>query len=100
MPFFVIVGDRAENQVIPVTKSLFRIGRRASACDFVLDYPAVSRLHLFVRLDGAVAFVADNNTRNGTRVNGERLVGQRALLDGDIVEICGIFLMFHADEST
>ena len=100
MPFFVIVTARAENKIIRLSEPLFHIGRSKSVCDFVLDHSAVSRMHLIVRVDGTKTFVADNHTRNGTRVNGEPLVGQRELKDGDIIEICGHFLEFHADEET
>jgi phosphoserine phosphatase RsbU/P len=77
-----------------------RIGRSGTACDYVFDHPAVSRMHLTVRRDGAKIFAADNNTRNGTFVNGERLTGEHELAHGDLIVICGVVLEFHADEQT
>ena len=97
MPEFVVTNERAETETIALTGPVFRIGRGARACDYVLDHPAISRLHLVVRVDAGKAFVADNNTRNGTLVNGEPLTGERELADGDVIEICGITLAFHAD---
>ena len=79
---------------------MLRIGRRGKACDFVLDHPAVSRVHLIVSVEGNKTVVADNHTRNETLVNGDRLIGERELVDGDLIEICGILLRFHADEKT
>ena len=96
MPFFVLVNNRAQTEVIDLNRPLFRIGRRSKICDYVLDHPAVSREHLIVRLDGATTLVADNHTRNGTFVNGEALVGEREIADGDVIMICGIALEFHA----
>jgi pSer/pThr/pTyr-binding forkhead associated (FHA) protein len=94
MPFFVMTNERA---IIAVNKPLFHIGRRARVCDYVLDHPAISRLHLTVRVDGAKTFVTDNKTRNGTLVNGVPLTGERELVEGDVIEICGIALEFRAD---
>ena len=96
MPFFVVMSG-TEAETIPVSGPVFRIGRRTRICDYVLDHPAISRLHLVVRVDDGKTFVADNNTRNGTLVNGVPLSGERELTDGDVVEICGISLAFRAD---
>ena len=100
MPFVLLVKCGPESDIIPLNQPLSCVGRSRRACDYALDHPAVSRVHLIVRLVGTRIFVVDNNTRNGTLVNGEQLTSERELVDGDVIEICGTFLEFHADDFT
>jgi hypothetical protein len=74
-----------------------RIGR-AAGNDVVLGWDGqVSRSH--AQLDGAGtewAVVDDGLSRNGTLVNGERVVGRRRLRDGDVVRIGATTIVFRA----
>lgn len=69
------------------------IGRSAGA-DIRLPFRTVSEVHATIRLEGGDYFVIDNNSTNGTRVNGERLIPDRpkALRNGDEIEV-GVCLM-------
>src|SRR4051812_43509546 len=49
-----------------------RIGR-SPAADVMLDDPSVSRRHALITCRGALAFVLDDRSLNGTRLNGERV---------------------------
>jgi pSer/pThr/pTyr-binding forkhead associated (FHA) protein len=62
------------------------IGRSPYAT-LIVDAPMVSREHAVVepRVDGVE--VRDVGSTNGTRVNGETLVGSRRLQHGDVIEI-------------
>jgi hypothetical protein len=64
----------------------FVIGRAAN-CQLSLDDPLVSRSHatLTVKLDTVV--LADLGSRNGVRVNGDRIEGKRTLAHGDRISI-------------
>jgi DNA-binding NtrC family response regulator len=53
-----------------------------------------SQLHARLARDGDGWVIEDAGSKNGTRVNGER-VGQAALADGDILEIGGTFLVLR-----
>lgn len=77
---------RYNNQDIELPRGEFVIGRAAN-CQLSLDDPLVSRNHatLTVGPDGVV--VADLGSRNGVRVNGDRIEGKRALAHGDQVSI-------------
>jgi DNA-binding NtrC family response regulator/pSer/pThr/pTyr-binding forkhead associated (FHA) protein len=57
-------------------------GRSRSAL-VVVDHPAVSRIHARVRRSGDAIEVEDLGSRNGTKVNGERIDGPRRLARGD-----------------
>lgn len=60
---------------------------RSSACHVVLDDGLVSRRHAQFIVNAKVAFVEDFGSVNGVYVNGERITGERALRDGDKVQI-------------
>jgi hypothetical protein len=64
----------------------FVIGR-AETCELPLDDPLVSRQHavLVVALDGVTA--EDLGSRNGIRVNGERVEKSRKLAAGDVLVV-------------
>jgi hypothetical protein len=66
------------------------IGRGAHN-DIVLEWdPEVSRAHAQLDLvDDDWTIVDDGLSRNGTFVNGERIVGRRRLRDGDAVPCSG-----------
>ena len=57
--------------------SSFRIGR-SPECELILPVPAVSKVHVEVRLEGSQWWLIDLQSRNGTYLNGERI--ERALL--------------------
>ena len=62
---------------------------RADA-DVILDDGTVSRRHAAIRLSGGGATVEDLGSTHGTFVNGEKLTGKRALLEGDRVQFGGV----------
>jgi predicted component of type VI protein secretion system len=60
---------------------------RSSSCHIVLDDGLVSRRHAQFVVSGKTAVVEDFGSVNGVYLNGERISGQRALRDGDRVQI-------------
>jgi predicted component of type VI protein secretion system len=60
---------------------------RSSSCHIVLDDGLVSRRHAQFVVSAKQASVEDFGSVNGVYVNGERISGQRALRDGDRVQI-------------
>ncbi|HWQ33004.1 MAG TPA: FHA domain-containing protein [Blastocatellia bacterium] len=59
---------------------------RLNECDLELNQPDVSRHHAFIKRIGGNLQIIDNNSGNGTFVNGKR-VRQAALRDGDEIRI-------------
>jgi DNA-binding CsgD family transcriptional regulator len=59
------------------------VGHSAQADLVISDDPAVSRVHIVLEQIGRGWFVRDLGSHNGTQVNGERLLGERPLRDGD-----------------
>ena len=61
---------------------------RTDAARLVLDDPGLSRLNTTFFRDGDDILVTDENSTNGTFVNGERVAGRpRAIRDGDEIKI-------------
>lgn len=78
---------------IPLPLGRFVIGR-ADSCELPLDDPLVSRQHaaLAVAEDGVTA--EDLGSRNGIRVNGERVERPRRLAPGDVLLVGGTSFKF------
>ena len=64
----------------------FVIGRAAN-CQLSLDDPLVSRNHATLTVTPEVVVLADLGSRNGVRVNSDRIEGKRALSHGDQISI-------------
>ena len=60
---------------------------REETCDIVIPMRQISRQHLRLKLEGGGVVVEDLRSKNGTWVNGYRLIGARALEDGDEIRI-------------
>src|SRR6476620_11800333 len=72
-------------------------GRSADNQLVVEDDTALSRHHALMERVGSVWFVRDLNSSNGTFVNGERVLNERALHNGDELMLGRTHAMFHDD---
>ena len=81
---FLLFFDGAGDQVLRELAEQITVGRGAD-CDVALGWDReVSRLHAQLeRVGGQWVLVDDGLSRNGSFVNGERVVGRRVLRDGD-----------------
>ena len=66
----------------------FTIGRSRD-CDIVLNDSSVSRMHGYLLTSGRQVYFVDENSTNGTYVNGRRIQGKVALSQGDQVLVGG-----------
>jgi hypothetical protein len=64
--------------------------------DLVVDAEGVSRVHAAFERFGGAWCVRDLGSRNGTLVNGGRVIGERALHSGDEIVLGRLRLLFHA----
>jgi DNA-binding winged helix-turn-helix (wHTH) protein len=60
-----------------------------------LESPTVSRRHARILVSGDQATLEDLGSKNGTRLNGERVRGTRELRDGDAVRLGDVQLLFR-----
>lgn len=70
---------------IPLLKKELVVGRRES-CDICLRFANISSKHCQLTVNGGYWFVKDMNSRNGIKVNNNRVVEKR-LDPGDLVAI-------------
>ncbi|NUP07038.1 MAG: sigma 54-interacting transcriptional regulator [Polyangiaceae bacterium] len=82
----VVVGDGRVRRVELPTRGAVVIGRDA-ACEVVLDDAAVSKRHARLALDDAGATLLDLGSKNGTCVDGKRIVEPTLLEIGKVFEI-------------
>jgi hypothetical protein len=84
-------GDAGTGIGIPAVVSL--VGRDEAA-DIRLPYEGVSRRHLVLDAAGPAVVVVDQQSRNGTWVNGNRLEGPAVLRDGDVLTVGSVRLRY------
>jgi pSer/pThr/pTyr-binding forkhead associated (FHA) protein len=82
----VVTAGKMRGRAVPVRRSPFLIGRD-DGCHLRPSSSEVSRQHCAILLRGARAFVRDLDSTNGTRINGEFLVGETELRDYDRLTI-------------
>jgi len=58
---------------IPLLRKKLRVGRR-DGCDIVLPFSNISGHHCVLELEEGYWFVRDLNSRNGIKVNGQKIV--------------------------
>lgn len=94
-----VLNGAASGQVFKVARGASLIGRSPNVAIRIHD-EAASRNHAEIRNDGDSVFVTDLNSRNGTYINGERLVGTKQLAEGDKLQIgrTTILRFAHHDE--
>ena len=71
------------------------IGRLAN-CRIIISDTNTSRQHAQITRSGSGFAINDLGSTNGTFVNGERVLGDRRLADGDIVTVGAVSLRFEA----
>ena len=75
-----------KGEVIKIAAGGLVLGRVPGFCDVVCDNTAVSRQHAKVYVIGDHVVVLDLESKNGTYVNGRRVL-QQQLSDGDIISL-------------
>ena len=84
-PYLIVYAGNAVGRTLRVGEEL-SIGRSPRA-DLQLHGEGVSRMHVrLTKIDGTV-HLEDLGSTNGTMVNGERVKGRRALVDGDQIQV-------------
>jgi len=72
-------------KVIPIGTARFLIGRDEQ-CNLRPASPAISKMHCGIHISGDKVVVKDYGSTNGTFVNGEQVVGEREVSDGDLMK--------------
>jgi hypothetical protein len=102
-PFLVYRDGDDRQQLVDLEAgpSRLSVGRHPD-CDVPLHWDVeASRLHADLeRIAGDWTILDDGRSRNGTFLNGERLLGRRRLVDRDVIEIGRTLLVFRSPAPT
>lgn len=90
-----VLTGRNAGQVVRVPVNKFLIGR-SDDCHLRPHNDLISRHHCAILIDNGVVAVRDFNSRNGTFVNGEKVVGQTTLKTGDKLSVGQLVFEVHA----
>lgn len=71
------------------------IGSNSDEVTLPIDHPTVSRLHLRLYCSADQILAEDVGSRYGTKLNGQPLLGRRALRDRDCLQVGDIYLYLH-----
>jgi DNA-binding CsgD family transcriptional regulator len=91
---YVEVWDRRGRELRALDGERVTVGTLESN-DLVVDGDGVSRVHAAFERFGEAWCVRDLGSRNGTFVNGERIIGERALHSGDEILLGRLRLLFR-----
>jgi two-component system response regulator AtoC len=92
----ILEGNTSSLCPLPRTGTLL-VGRSPSA-DIQVQDSSVSRQHARVMVEDGEVHIADLDSHNGIRVNGERTLGSHALHSGDVVTLGNVTLVFHCGQ--
>ena len=87
---FVLIAGRTQWPLRPGSNMLGRSQRD----DSPFNSETVSRRHASIVVNGAAAVIEDLGSKNGTFVNGVRVIGPVPLRDGDVVRLGAVDVAF------
>jgi pSer/pThr/pTyr-binding forkhead associated (FHA) protein len=82
----VVANGKNIGQEIPVTGPKFLVGR-ADDCQLRPRSDVISRYHCVILVEEAFLVVRDFGSKNGTFVNGEQIMGEQELKNGDRLRV-------------
>jgi pSer/pThr/pTyr-binding forkhead associated (FHA) protein len=81
-----LITNLHTNEVFRLDNMTSRIGR-GQGCDIHVEEKYISRNHATLCNEGDCVVIADNNSANGTYVNGEKVVGKVKLNPHDKIRL-------------
>ena len=85
--FLVIQGDDGGSRVVDLPDGVDVTFGRSRGATITVDHDKVSRMHARVKRTGDLIEVEDLGSRNGTRVNADKVEGVRRLAPGDELSV-------------
>ncbi len=76
-----------------------KIGR-SSSCDIRIKDRSLAPVQALISQRGRQVVLSDYGSRKGVRLNGQRLTGDIALLDGDEIRLSDVVLLLHIEGGT
>ena len=87
-----------EKPTFPLGTSPVRIGRLPE-CEIAVDRNDVSRIHARILFEDNQYFLEDLKSRNGTFLNGEKVIDKMPIREGDVLRFCDVEFTFCAEEA-
>ncbi len=84
---FIVVHHDGTSRLVELPNDLEVTFGRSRGATIMVDHDKVSRIHARLRRTGPVIEIEDLDSRNGTRVNGERVEGVTRVRAGDEITI-------------
>ena len=95
--YLLVVHGQPEGKSLLFPRGQYLFGR-GDECHIRPNSDWVSRQHCLLRVTSDKVLLRDLGSRNGTLVNGERLVGERPLLHGDMLQVGPLVFQVHLEE--
>ncbi|MGN8645406.1 DUF6382 domain-containing protein [Gracilibacillus sp. HCP3S3_G5_1] len=94
---YLDVDRNGEIETIPLNSESFIIGRQNEGVNYVEDSIGISRAHLEIINNGTSFTVKDLGSKNGSKLNEERMVAYKSypLKDGDQLKMAKVTYTFH-----
>ncbi|MCA9579283.1 MAG: FHA domain-containing protein, partial [Myxococcales bacterium] len=96
---YLAVFEPGSSRVVPLPEGGELVIGRSTDVSLRLADPTVSRRHAKLVVAADAVLVFDLESQNGTFVDGELVVGSRALASGEVIEISESAIVFH-DQAT
>ena len=93
MPDIELLTAEGERRRLPVSNGRLIIGRGSDSDVFLPDH-LLSRRHAEIEPRGGAFYLIDLGSTNGTFLNGERVIGERRLHNGDLIAVGESKLVF------
>ncbi|MSR57120.1 MAG: FHA domain-containing protein [Planctomycetaceae bacterium] len=94
MAVLKVIKGSCPGQLVELSGERMVMGRHP-ACQIVLDNAAVSRNHAQILESHGTYFLEDLRSRNGTQLNGEKILGRTELKDDDEIRVCEVVMRFY-----
>ncbi|REJ79801.1 MAG: FHA domain-containing protein [Planctomycetota bacterium] len=98
MAFLSVERGSCAGRCVEVVGTPFLIGRHLNS-DLVFEDETISRRHARILRTASGYEIEDLHSRNGTMVNGEKVVDRRRLKSGDTIGLFDVVLKFLEDEA-
>lgn len=96
IPRVIILSEIMRGKTYELSGDLFKIGR-TEANDICIPDGTISTHHCELIKDGDGYVARDQNSTNGTRINGIKITEQR-LCNSDILQVGGIEILFDCED--
>lgn len=91
---YLVVIDGTRCGITPLRRRRNYCIGRSGKCDIVVQHEKTSRRHCEVFHRDGKWYVRDLESRNGTQLNGCRIIGEDRLQPGDVVEVAKTRIVF------